>query len=151
MTEQLPQLIYLMDVDVFRMIPIQSLLLISVAKKFFRVIFDYTPINEDELTLKVGDIVEFLGHESKGWYKGQLKGETGVFPFNYVEECPPSSAPSSAPTTDGTQLSSVSLSETHPDKPLVPISEEGGAAANPHEDPTPPTSAGETRYAAVYC
>ena len=61
-----------------------------------------------------------------------------------AEELPLSSAPSSAPTTDGTQLSSVSLSVTHPDKPLVPISEEGGAAANLHEDPTPPTSAGET-------
>ena len=105
---------------------------------------------EDELTLKAGDIVEFLGVESEGWYKGQLKGKTGVFPSNFVEELPPSSAPSSAPTTDGTQLSSVSISETHPDKPLVPISEEGGAAANFHEDPAPPTSAGETRRAAVY-
>ena len=132
-----------MDVDAFRMIPILSPPFISVAKKFFRAIFDYTPINEDELTLKVGDIVEFLGHESKGWYKGQLKGETGVFPFNYVEECPLSSAPSSAPTTDGTQLSSVSISVTHSDKSLVSISE-GGAAANLHEDPTPSTSAGET-------
>ena len=59
-----------MDVDVFRMIPILSLPFIlpfiSVARKFFRAIFDYTPINEDELTLKVGDIVEFLGVESKG-------------------------------------------------------------------------------------
>ena len=124
--------------------PILSLLLISVANKLFQAIFDYTPINEDELTLKVGDVVEFLGHESKEWYKGQLKGEIGFFPFNYVEELPVSSAPSSAPTTDGTQLSSLSLSVTHPDKPLVPISEEGGAAANLHEDPTPPTSAGET-------
>ena len=105
---------------------------------------------EDELTLKAGDIVEFLGVESEGWYKGQLKGKTGVFPSNFVEDLPPSSAPSSAPTTDGTQLSSVSISETHPDKSLVPISEEGGAAANLHEDPTPPTSAGETRRAAVY-
>ena len=125
------------------MIPILSLLLIFVAKKFFRAIFDYTPINEDELTLKVGDIVDFLGHESEGWCKGQLKGEIGVFPSNFVEELPPSSAPSSAPT-DGIQLSSVSTSETHPDKLLVPISEEGGAASNFHNNPTPPTSAGET-------
>ena len=134
-----------MEVDVFMMIPILSLLLTSVAKKkFFRVIFNYTPINEDELTLKVGDIVEFLEYEEGGWYKGQLKGETVFFPSNFVEELPPSSAPSSAPTTDGTQLSSVSISVTHPDKSLVPISEEGGAAANLHDNPTPPTSAGET-------
>ena len=128
------------------MIPIQSLPFISIAKKFFRAIIDYSAVNEDELTLKVGDIVELLGHEEEeeGRYKGQLKGETGFFPFNYVEDLPSSSAPSSAPTTDGTQLSSVSISVTHPDKPLVPISEEGGAAANLPEDPTLPTSAGET-------
>ena len=127
------------------MIPIHFLLLISVAKekKFLQAIFNYSAVHEDELTLKFGDIVKFLGVESKGWYKGQLKGKTGVFPFNYVEELPPSAAPSSAPTTDGTQLPSVSVSEIHPDKPLV-VSEEGGAAANIHEDPTPPTSAGET-------
>ena len=88
--------------------------------------------------------MEFLGEEEEGWYKGQLKGEIGVFPSNYVEELPLSSAPSSAPTTDGTQLPSVSISVTQPDKLLVPISEGGGAAVNVHEDPTPPTSAGET-------
>ena len=126
------------------MISIQSVLRLSVAKNFFIATFDYTPINEDELTLKVGDIVELLGHESEGWCKGQLKGEVGVFPSNFVEELQPLSASSSAPTTNSTQLSSVSISETHPNKPLVPISEEGGVAANFHDNPTPPTSAGET-------
>ena len=29
---------------------------------------------------------EVLGHEEEGWYSGQLKGQTGGFPFNYVEE-----------------------------------------------------------------
>ena len=133
-----------MDVDAFKMIPIQYLLLISVAKKFFRAIFDYIPINKDELALKVGDIVEFLGEEKEGWYKGQLKGEIGVFLFNYVEELPLSSAPNSAPTTDGTQLSSVSISNVHLDKLFVPIPEEGEAAAKFHDDPTSPKSAGET-------
>ena len=133
-----------MDVDAFRVIPIQSLLLISVAKKFFRAIFDYTPITDDELTLKAGDIVELLEEVEEERYKGQLKGEIGFFSYNFVEELPPSSAPSSTLTTDGTQLPSVSISVTHPDKPLVPISEEGGAAANFHEDLTPPMSAGET-------
>ena len=124
--------------------PILSLLLISVANKFFQAIFDYNPINEDELTLKVGDIVEFLGHESKGWYKGQLKGETGVFPSNFVEKLPVSSAPTSAPTTDGTQLSSVSVSNVPRGKPPQPTPRVGGSAANFPEDHTPSTSAGET-------
>ena len=98
--------------------------------------------------------MEFLGHEEEGWYSGQLKGQTGVFPFNYVEElpysgtvssAPTSSAPtSSAPTTDGKQLSSVTVSEIHSDKPLIPIPKKGGAVIPHRDDPTPPTSAGET-------
>ena len=116
----------------------------SAAKKLFRAIFDYSPANEDELTLKVGDIVEFLGHEEEGWYSGQLKGQTGVFPFNYVEELPSPATISSAPTTDDKQLSSVTLSEIRSDTPLIPIAKEGGAATLHRDDPTPPTSAGET-------
>ena len=115
------------------MILIQSLLFISVVKKYFRATFDYSAINDDELTLKVGDIVEFLGEDEEGWYKGQLRGETGVFPSNFVEELLPSFVPSSVPTGDGKQLPPASITPR-----------EGGAAANLHEDPTPPTSAGET-------
>ena len=44
--------------------------------------------------------MEFLGHAGEGWYIGQLKGQTGVFPFNYVELSSPGTV-SSAPTTDG--------------------------------------------------
>ena len=87
--------------------------------------------------------MEFLGHEEEGWYRGQLKGQTGVFPFNYVEELPLSATISDAPITDGKQLSSVTVSKIHPDKPLVPIPKEGMAATPHHDDPTPPTSAGE--------
>lgn len=50
-------------------IRIHCRLLISVAKNFFRATFDYSVVNEDELTLKVGDVVEFLGdEEEEGWY-----------------------------------------------------------------------------------
>ena len=88
--------------------------------------------------------MEFLGHEEEGWYSGQLNGQTGVFPFNYVEELSSPVTVSSAPTTDGKQLSSVTISEIHPDKPLIPIPKGGGAGTPNHDDPTLPTSAGET-------
>ena len=88
--------------------------------------------------------MEFLGHEEEGWYSGQLKGQTGVFPFNYVEELPSPGTVSSAPTTDDKQLSSVTVSEIRSDKPLIPIPKKGGAVIPHHDDPTPPTSAGET-------
>ena len=48
-----------------------------------------------------------------------------------VCEVPSSATISGAPTTDGKQLSSV------------PIPKESGAATPHHDDPTPPTSAGE--------
>ena len=60
-----------------------------------------------------------------------------------VREVPSSATISSAPTTDGKQLPSVTIAKIHPDKPLVPIPEVGGAATPHHDDPTPPTSAGE--------
>ena len=61
-----------------------------------------------------------------------------------VCEVPSSATISGAPTTDGKQLSSVTISEIHPDKPLVPILEQGVAATPHHDDSTPPTSTGET-------
>ena len=60
-----------------------------------------------------------------------------------VCEVPSSATISGAPTTDGKQLSSVAISKIHPDTPLAPIPTEGGAAPPHHDDPTPPTSAGE--------
>ena len=60
-----------------------------------------------------------------------------------VCEVPSSATISGAPTTDGKQLPSVTISEIHPDKTLVPVPKEGVAATPHHDDPTPPTSAGE--------
>ena len=61
-----------------------------------------------------------------------------------VCEVPSSATISSDPTTDDKQLPSVTMPKTHPDTPLVPIPKEGGAATLHRDDPTPPTSAGET-------
>ena len=61
-----------------------------------------------------------------------------------VCEVPSSATISAAPTTDGKQLPSVTMSKTYPDMPLVPIAKVGGAATLHHDDLTHPTSAGET-------
>ncbi|XP_046848947.1 CD2-associated protein-like isoform X1 [Xenia sp. Carnegie-2017] len=50
-----------------------------------KVTFDYDAENDDELTLKEGDIVKVLDQEEEGWWKGELKGKIGVFPSNFVE------------------------------------------------------------------
>ncbi|XP_062533527.1 SH3 domain-containing kinase-binding protein 1 isoform X2 [Armigeres subalbatus] len=50
-----------------------------------KVIYSYQENKPDELTLAVGDIVEIFEEVEEGWWKGKLKGKTGVFPSNFVE------------------------------------------------------------------
>lgn len=57
----------------------------SVAGKKAKVTFDYEAQDADELTLKLDDIVDILGEEEPGWWKGQLGDRIGVFPSNFVE------------------------------------------------------------------
>ena len=52
-----------------------------------RVLFSYQPVHEDELELKVDQVVEFLNEVEDGWWKGRLAGRVGVFPSNFVEMC----------------------------------------------------------------
>lgn len=56
------------------------------SKRKCKVIFDYNQDHEDELTLNVGDIVDIIGEEEEGWWRGLLHGKEGVFPSNFVEE-----------------------------------------------------------------
>ena len=51
-----------------------------------RVTFSYNAEDEDELTLKVGDIIENIADWETGWWDGELNGKKGVFPNNFVEE-----------------------------------------------------------------
>ena len=56
-------------------------------KELCRALFGYQRQNDDELTLKEGDIVTIVSKESddKGWWRGELAGKVGVFPDNFVE------------------------------------------------------------------
>ncbi|XP_053562372.1 SH3 domain-containing kinase-binding protein 1 isoform X2 [Bombina bombina] len=51
-----------------------------------QVAFSYLPQNEDELELKVGEIIEVLGEVEEGWWEGVLNGKTGMFPSNFIKE-----------------------------------------------------------------
>lgn len=55
-----------------------------------RVLFPYDAQNEDELNLREGDIVTIITKEvlDKGWWRGELRGRTGVFPDNFVQIIP---------------------------------------------------------------
>lgn len=51
-----------------------------------KVLFDYQPQNEDELELKIGDIVDIVEEVEEGWWNGNFNGKSGLFPSNFVKE-----------------------------------------------------------------
>ncbi|XP_034382851.1 CD2-associated protein isoform X4 [Cyclopterus lumpus] len=51
-----------------------------------KVLFDYQPQNEDELELKIGDIVDVIEEVEEGWWNGNFNGKSGLFPSNFVKE-----------------------------------------------------------------
>lgn len=42
----------------------------------------------------MGDIINVVGEEEEGWWRGTLLGKQGVFPSNFVEEIVQTSKPS---------------------------------------------------------
>ncbi|KAF2344186.1 SH3 domain, partial [Trinorchestia longiramus] len=50
------------------------------------VLYVYEPKEEDELRLRVGDVITKVVKQEAGWFKGtSLSGDTGVFPDNFVK------------------------------------------------------------------
>uniref|UniRef100_A0A671WRG1 Osteoclast-stimulating factor 1 n=1 Tax=Sparus aurata TaxID=8175 RepID=A0A671WRG1_SPAAU len=53
-----------------------------------KALYNFTPEQDDELTLKEGDLLDIYTKEENGWWFGELNGKTGHFPSTYVEELP---------------------------------------------------------------
>ena len=51
-----------------------------------RALFDFSPSEPGELEFKRGDVIAVLESVYKDWWRGSLKGKTGIFPLNYVEK-----------------------------------------------------------------
>lgn len=51
-----------------------------------RALYDFQPTEAGELKFHKGDIIAVLESVFKDWWKGSLRGETGIFPLNYVEK-----------------------------------------------------------------
>ncbi|XP_059106531.1 SH3 domain-containing kinase-binding protein 1 isoform X2 [Peromyscus eremicus] len=75
-----------------------------------QVAFSYLPQNDDELELKVGDIIEVVGEVEEGWWEGVLNGKTGMFPSNFIKEL--SGESDELGISQDEQLSKSSLRET---------------------------------------
>lgn len=51
-----------------------------------RALYDFTPSEAGELAFRKNDIIAVLESVYKDWWKGSLRGQTGIFPLNYVEK-----------------------------------------------------------------
>ncbi|KAG9008473.1 ESCRT-0 subunit protein hse1 [Tulasnella sp. JGI-2019a] len=53
-----------------------------------RALHSFEPTELGELAFEKGDIIKVVDRGYKDWWRGQLKGKTGIFPVNYVEPLP---------------------------------------------------------------
>ncbi|KAJ1714686.1 putative signal transducing adapter molecule [Aspergillus flavus] len=53
-----------------------------------RALYDFQPSEPGELQFRRGDVIAVLESVYKDWWKGSLRGQTGIFPLNYVEKLP---------------------------------------------------------------
>ena len=51
-----------------------------------KVQYDYDAQDSDDLTIRVGDIISVCKVYNGGWMEGELNGERGMFPGNYVSK-----------------------------------------------------------------
>ncbi|KAI1287004.1 SH3 domain-containing kinase-binding protein 1 [Halotydeus destructor] len=60
---------------------------LKLVKEQAKVIYAWEAQDEDELSIKEGDIVNIISKntEDRGWWRGELNGKLGVFPSNYVK------------------------------------------------------------------
>lgn len=59
-----------------------------VAASRVRALYDFAPTEAGELPFQKGDIIRVLDSVYEHWWRGELKGEAGIFPVNYVEILP---------------------------------------------------------------
>ncbi|GAA6218610.1 CD2-associated protein isoform X3 [Lates japonicus] len=88
-------------------------------KRQCKALFDYQPQNEDELELKIGDIVDIIEEVEEGWWSGNSNGKSGLFPSNFVKELDAmtedgESNETTADETDGSGMESTTTPTSPP-------------------------------------
>ncbi|XP_056155284.1 SH3 domain-containing kinase-binding protein 1 [Lampris incognitus] len=87
----------------------------QIRKRRCKASFSYMPQNEDELELKIGDIIEVIAEVEEGWWEGVLNGKTGMFPSNFTKEIlPEADRPSLDTPTTQEELRSKRTSKESP-------------------------------------
>ncbi|XP_034021984.1 SH3 domain-containing kinase-binding protein 1 isoform X2 [Thalassophryne amazonica] len=87
----------------------------QIRKRRCKAAFSYVPQHEDELELKIGDVIEIIAEVEEGWWEGILNGKTGMFPSNFTKEIlPESDIPTTDTTTSQEELRSNRTSKDSP-------------------------------------
>ncbi|KAM4533335.1 SH3 domain-containing kinase-binding protein 1 isoform 1-T1 [Odontesthes bonariensis] len=87
----------------------------QIRKRRCKAAFSYVPQHEDELELKVGDIIDVIAEVEEGWWEGTLNGKSGMFPSNFTRETlTESDSPSSDTPTSQEELRSSRNSKDSP-------------------------------------
>ena len=65
--------------------PIQKQQTTAATVSRVKALYDFSPSEPSELPFRRGDIISVLDSVYKDWWRGSLRGQTGIFPVNYVE------------------------------------------------------------------
>ncbi|NXI03703.1 CD2AP protein, partial [Pachycephala philippinensis] len=89
-------------------------------KRQCKVLFEYIPQNEDELELKLGDVIDIMDEVEEGWWSGTLNGKAGLFPSNFVKEL--------ESTDDGETQDALDDTEPVFNSPTSPVTSPGNGS-----------------------
>ena len=56
-------------------------------EEFVIAMFDFESNEHGDLTFRQNDTIKVIEKDSSGWWKGTLRGNTGVFPSNFCFFC----------------------------------------------------------------
>ncbi|KAL3040759.1 hypothetical protein OYC64_011703 [Pagothenia borchgrevinki] len=92
----------------------------QIRKRRCKASFSYVPQHEDELGLKIGDIIEIIAEVEEGWWEGFLNGKSGMFPSNFTKVIPTDSE------TQSVETSQEELRSSHTSKDSPGSESDGG-------------------------
>ncbi|KAJ2806238.1 ESCRT-0 subunit protein hse1, partial [Coemansia furcata] len=59
--------------------------LVPKRKVQVKALFDFTATEQGELGFFKGDVIDVLDQKYRDWWKGELRGKSGIFPANFVQ------------------------------------------------------------------
>ena len=65
------------------------------------------------MTLREGDIITVIKEDPSGWWKGELNGKVGLFPFNFCQEMSGESTQSNETQKESEQETQTQQETTH--------------------------------------